>query len=527
MKFKMFNREWVNRLFLIGLGICLLVGLEFGLRLLDFGKEYDFVLEDETAHRGRACLNTQYIALHYFQHLPVNLDGLMKEHPWFSDTEFPIEKQPGAFRVFLVGASTTRGFPFEGRSINYSRFLEMVLKDVLPSRKIEVLNAGYDALSSFGVLDLTQKILEFSPDLVVVYTGHNEFIGHFGVNSNVNFGNQRWVADMVTGLHNSRLFLTGELVALKLRSRWKEEASHEGRVNLFRAMLSEEHLSWGEDSHRIALAHYRQNLLQLVSDAKERGARVLIVNPASNLRDFSPVLSLPDPRLTVSQVSNIEAWMAEGRVFLEQNRNDEARKLFLKVLQADSTHAHAHFYLARTYEALRDVHRARQEYRLAREFDKVHLRTCSAMQEVVRKVGQQTGAAVLELEQVMEKVSPNGLVGSNFFLEHVHPNVNGHFVIASSLARKIAEAGLPGDSASWDWSRLKMPRHYIANAGYDARQFLNARYTIGRLLLDFPFFQCEEGEKVLAGIDHQEREQELIRSCRKNRKESQLAATRS
>ena len=69
----------------------------------------------------------------------------------------------------------------------------MILNDVVPGKNIEVINAGYDALSSFGVLDLTQQIIDQSPDMLIVYTGHNEFIGHFGVNSNINYGDQRWI----------------------------------------------------------------------------------------------------------------------------------------------------------------------------------------------------------------------------------------------------------------------------------------------------------------------------------------------
>ena len=75
-----------------------------GLRLAGYGKSFEFIVSDSSAYPGKSSLNTQYVALHYFKHLPVNLNPLMMEDPWFSDTEFSSKKKAGTYRIFTLGA---------------------------------------------------------------------------------------------------------------------------------------------------------------------------------------------------------------------------------------------------------------------------------------------------------------------------------------------------------------------------------------------------------------------------------------
>ncbi len=507
------KKEWTGRILLILLAFGLFGLMELGLRLFGFGNNYEFILTNRSDHPGRACLNLQYVALHYFRHLPVTLDPLLKEDPWFPDTEFSPEKKDDTFRIFLVGASTTRGFPFEGRKINYSGFLKLILKDVLPDKKIEVVNAGYDALSSFGVLDLTRQVLQLQPDMLVVYTGHNEFIGHFGVNSSVNYGDNRWPVDMVTRLHQSRLFLMGELMAMKVSSSQKAAPSRQSEVNLFRAMLSEKQITWDSESHAIAMNHFKENLSHLTRLAKEKGTQVVLINPASNLRDFEPIQSGVSGGLSPASANELEQMLSLGEEELNSGHYQRAIELFNKASRVSPEHAGLHFFLGRAYEALGDYARARREYQLARGFDRVHLRACGEIQEIVRQVLNKSQVAMLELEQEFEEISPNGLIGANLFLEHVHPNVNGHLVIADALARLIEKQKVSGLPDQWKWDRLRKASEYVRQTGYDGKQFHQSRYTVGRLLLDFPFYQCDAGRKQLEAIKRDQQEQELIRAC--------------
>src|SRR5262249_44649670 len=85
-------------------------------------------------------------------------------------------------RIFLVGESAAKGYP-QPRNLASWAFLQKMLGDAWPDRKVEVINLGTTAVASFPVLGMLTEALEFEPDLVIIHTGHNEFFGAYGVNS--------------------------------------------------------------------------------------------------------------------------------------------------------------------------------------------------------------------------------------------------------------------------------------------------------------------------------------------------------
>lgn len=104
---------------------------------------------------------------------------IMQSHPELAIglrngiSEFPKEKPPGVFRIFCVGGSTTRGWPFS-HIAPYPKLLSLYLNDLLPGRKIEVINAGFVSSDSSSDVRLAREISGYSPDLLLVYEGRNE-----------------------------------------------------------------------------------------------------------------------------------------------------------------------------------------------------------------------------------------------------------------------------------------------------------------------------------------------------------------
>ena len=72
-----------------------------------------------------------------------------------------------------------QGFPHP-RRLAAASFLEAMLQDALPERTVEVFNLGITSIASFAVARVVEDALALEPDLVVVYTGHNEFYGIYG-----------------------------------------------------------------------------------------------------------------------------------------------------------------------------------------------------------------------------------------------------------------------------------------------------------------------------------------------------------
>ncbi len=85
-------------------------------------------------------------------------------------------KSKNTFRVFAFGGSATMGmgFPHNG---SFSRWLERMLQAAYPDREMEVVNMGQIGFASEQVKVLVQEVLDKGePDLLVVYSGHNEYL---------------------------------------------------------------------------------------------------------------------------------------------------------------------------------------------------------------------------------------------------------------------------------------------------------------------------------------------------------------
>ena len=104
----------------------------------------------------------------YFQTININSHG-------FRGAEFSQIKSDDTYRIFVVGGSTAFGTGSTSDSTTIPGFLQDKFdNDSLP-KKIEVINAGISGLFSGTEVGLIkQQILDFEPDMLVIYDGWND-----------------------------------------------------------------------------------------------------------------------------------------------------------------------------------------------------------------------------------------------------------------------------------------------------------------------------------------------------------------
>jgi hypothetical protein len=114
--------------------------------------------------------------------------GVMHNAQGFRRAEdVPMQKPAGTYRIFVMGGSTAYGlgslspqghqkYPVLKNSETIDHYLEGYLKDLLPSRRIEVINAAIPSHSSHHhLIYLNQTILKYHPDMVVFIDGYNDY----------------------------------------------------------------------------------------------------------------------------------------------------------------------------------------------------------------------------------------------------------------------------------------------------------------------------------------------------------------
>lgn len=98
-----------------------------------------------------------------------------------------LSKPSGTYRIFLMGGSTAYGlgslspqgrlkYPVLTNEQTIDHYLEAYLQATMPSRRIEVINAGIPSHSSHHhLIYLNQTILKYQPDMVVFVDGKNDY----------------------------------------------------------------------------------------------------------------------------------------------------------------------------------------------------------------------------------------------------------------------------------------------------------------------------------------------------------------
>jgi hypothetical protein len=140
----------------------------------------------EEIERLRPQIN-QYIRFEYPKNYSAvteaepGLPGLTGKHRFTTDNmgfrgdSLIDPKPPGEFRIFMVGGSTTECFYLDDQD-DLARIVERELSAAAPSgTTVRVYNAGLSgAASDDHVATISQRLVHFEPDLIVVFCGIND-----------------------------------------------------------------------------------------------------------------------------------------------------------------------------------------------------------------------------------------------------------------------------------------------------------------------------------------------------------------
>ena len=93
----------------------------------------------------------------------------------FRGPEFSEIKPPNTYRIFMVGGSTMFGAGATSDETTIPGYLQQFLNEKNFEFDIEVINSGIQGADTNTELNLIeQKLIRFSPDLIIIYDGWND-----------------------------------------------------------------------------------------------------------------------------------------------------------------------------------------------------------------------------------------------------------------------------------------------------------------------------------------------------------------
>lgn len=436
-----------RRLFLVVILVSpfvLLLCLEFGLRIFNYGGELRLVTKRTVGGKELYSINRS-VARRYFTQA-----GVIPEP---ADDTFAIKKSGNTRRIFCLGESTMAGFPYEFHATAPS-FLRDRLKAMLPEYDVEVINLGLSAVGTIVIQDFMDELLSYEPDLFIVYAGHNEFYGIYGVGSSIAMPGGPWLTKLNLLLLRFRSFLLLRDAYLWIHGQFTQHEQKPSQ-SLMGQMVGNQTIPLHSHEYEAARTIYNDNLVRLIATSQSHNIPIIFSSFVSNWRGQKPFVSTFDPATSMERQALWQARIADGDSAITHGAVDKAVQLYTQATLMDSMNASGFFKLGNALYSVSQYDDAKRVFLRAKDLDALRFRATEEFQRDLTRICTQFSVPMARVDSAFMNASPHGILDDALFLEHLHPNINGYFLMAKTLCRAMAYNNLLVGST--DWNRTTEP----------------------------------------------------------------------
>jgi tetratricopeptide (TPR) repeat protein len=417
------------------LPVLFFVLLELVLRIFSYAGNTNLIISGSGDQAKYFKINPN-AAARYFSKYEINLETAYDV--------FLKNKPDNGYRIFVLGGSTAAGYPY-GNNLMFSRILNQRLNDTFPNRTIEVINTAAPAINSYTQLDFLDEILRSEPDVILIYSGHNEFYGALGVASVESLGQFRWFVNFYLKLQQFKVFLLLRNMISGLLALFQSEADVTSGT-LMERMVDENQIPYGSSLYKAGKEQFAANLRDIIQQSRDANIDVMLSELVSNVRDQKPFISVAGTHPLTADQAYARAQMAEKK--------------------ADYQQAKTLYYLAKDLDALR--------FRASEDFN-----------TIINELGREFDIPVVPMKVYFEKQSANELIGDQLMLEHLHPNIDGYFIMADAFYETMRGSGFISDE--WDSSQVTRRSSYRKTWGYTPLDSVYAGLRVRILKGGWPF----------------------------------------
>ncbi|MCA9051811.1 MAG: hypothetical protein KDA89_23900 [Planctomycetaceae bacterium] len=360
--------------------------------------------------------------------------AVLLQPPPTADITFPENLLPAdddSFHIAAVGGSTMKGFPYDGW-FGPTEVAALQLRHQFPECRIVLENLAETGLDlQLALKELNQ--LKHKPDVIVVYSGHNEF------------------------------FHSLESLGVLRRATWKRADQWLAYSPLFRLLHERTALFFvssidvvfpqGLCGNKLApdfvlkdrLDRYRLRLERLFRWAQRNTIRVVFCVPAADEADFCPNVSVASSDHPALAAELTDQWT--GLLSLQAaGRHSEALEKCRDLLAREPQLAEFHFQAGRCQRSLGEPGAARNHFREAVNLDQLPIRATEDYRNAGRSAAAQFGIPVVDSETILRDNSPDGLLSKHHFLDGVHPKLQAAYLIGNGIAEAVISTGCPEDA---------------------------------------------------------------------------------
>jgi len=418
--------------------------LEISLRMFNYGKLTEQWVE---VKEGKVILNPD-IAYRYF-FTTVNI-------PSSNQSVFDKRKKENAFRVFILGESSAAGYPYLPNG-SFGVYIKKRLELLYPQHNIEVVNVAMTAINSYALLNMLPGIIEKKPDLILIYTGHNEYYGALGVGSMESLGTSRLTIKLVLWLNK---FKTVELLRDIIKAVPKIFSSPPKADNggtLMARMAQEQSIPYKSALFEKGIEQFKENMTEIFEMTSKAKIPVIIGTLAFNLKDQPPFISNRENNSkTAKQVFD------EATAELKKNNFIKANQLF----------------------------------RYAKDLDALRFRAPEKINETIKDLARKYDYPIADVDNYFCSVSPENIVGNNLMTDHLHPTLHGYQLIGKLFFEKMREKSFLPSKRGISLPDKEQDSLAIKSYHFTRLDSTIAKFRIRYLKNDWPFVEKKNSQPI-------------------------------
>lgn len=363
----------------------LLIGiLEFTLRLCNYG--YDLSLFTEFPGDKRFLMFNPHASRKYFPTPDFAAVG--------NQELFKKKKENHTFRIFVLGESTTIGYPYFHNG-SFHRWLLYRLMHSYPDKQFEIINLSLTAVNSYTVRGFAKELAKFQPDAVCIYCGQNEYYGALGIGSSQYIGSNPALVHFIISLRQLRTVQL--LTNLYYKTYGLNTKGMKQDVNRMEMMADKQEIPFQSDLYYQGIHQFRVNMDATFRILQDQHIPVFISNLVSNIKDLPPFIN---------------------------DSTDYYESATLALSKQD-------YPLAETY------------FIQAKEHDKLRFRAPEALNNIIDSLCRiYPDVFLADTRSEFRNHSEGNLPGDNLFTDHVHPNLTGYYLMSNAFYNALQSSKL-------------------------------------------------------------------------------------
>jgi lysophospholipase L1-like esterase len=443
------------RVLAVAIGLLPLAACEMALRAAGLGKSTDY----NDPFVGFSAIHPLFVLNEATQRYEIP----KSRQSHFQPQSFPAKKPANEFRIFVLGGSTVQGRPWSTET-SFTTWLALHLNAADPARHYEVVNCGGVSYASYRLAPILMEVLKYQPDLVIFCEGHNEFLEDRSYAPLRSQGQLlTWAEEQASRLRIYNVLRGVVLAAGKgqhqeARERQLLGPEVDARLD-WKGGMAEYHRDdkWQAD----VIRHFEYNLRHMARIANSAGVPLLLVNPVSNLQ-FAPFKSEHRSDITTAEEQEFDGLMQQASDLYASNTAG-ALAILQRAANLDDQYAQVHFEIGTCLYELGRIIEARECWIKAKDLDVCPLRMLEPMKAIMHRVAEETDTPLLDTDALIAANSRSGFPDWQWLVDHVHPSMSGHQLIADALADKLVELKMVRRKGGWQAARDEAYRQHLAN----------------------------------------------------------------